>query len=101
MVAWSGFDVSGRFVGFCAVSGIDGLDILAVDDPGRALAVLLSGKNTFPDHAQGGHRAAAELIGCLVERYFVAFRSLALSIDGDAVLVAEGAHPGRRSPCRA
>ena len=68
---------------FCVRNGraacSDGLDIRALDDPWRALAVLSSPKNTVLDHTSDRHRAAANEIGRLREGDLATRRPAVLS----------------------
>jgi len=63
--------------------------VLGLDDPGSALAQLLSFDVAALDHAQRGHgRDTDDLRGGL-ERYFSPLGPFALTVDRNFVVIAE------------
>jgi hypothetical protein len=74
------------------------LEISLANDPGRAFAVLRRWENAVGDETAGGGRAERKDPGRLFDRCFAAVGVLAITINGDVVLVAQGANT---PPCPA
>jgi hypothetical protein len=66
------------------------------NDPGRTFAVLLRRKNALGDETADGGLAEGENCGRLFDCRLAAVGVLAVTIDGDVVLMAQGANT---SPC--
>ena len=72
------------------------LDVDDADDPRRAFADLACGENAFDNQATHGRRTDREPLRRLVKRCLAALGALALSVDGDVVILAKGGHPRSR-----
>src|SRR5271157_2029241 len=77
-------------------SDLDALDIGGADDPRRPFADLICGKSAFDNQAANGRGTDGEGLGRLVQRRLAALGAFALSVDGDAVNVAQSGHPRSR-----
>ena len=67
------------------------LEIGLANDPGSAFAVLVRRENSLGDEAADGRRAYGEGRRGLVECRLAAVGALAVTVDGDAILTAQGA----------
>jgi hypothetical protein len=77
-------------------SDLGALDIGGADDPRRPFADLICGKSAFDNQAANGRGTDGEGLGRLVQRRLAALGAFALSVDGDAVNVAQSGHPRSR-----
>ena len=75
------------------ISRTIGSDILGVDRPGRARAYLSPFDDTLANQAQRCHNAHVHDLRCCFKRDFPPFGPFVGTMDGDAVVAAERAHP--------
>src|SRR5450631_1949735 len=68
------------------------LQIAALDDPRCALADLMGWKFAHDDHSKHRHRTGPQRFRCLGEGELAALLALAVLIDSDIVISAEGAY---------
>jgi hypothetical protein len=68
------------------------LEIGSANDPGGAFAVLVRRQSALGDEAADGRRAYSEGCRGLVECSLAAVGALAVTVEGDAILTAQGAN---------